>query len=131
MTPRVMKGWDRTRASAPKFRNEITEVDGVKFRSKGEALRWSTLKFLEKIGEIKNLERQVKYDLVINQIRVGSYTPDFRYQNVKSGKTINEDFKGYLTATQKFRIKVWQACYPNETLILTNSKGETYEPNKR
>lgn len=101
-----------------KYRNKITEVDGIKFHSTMEANRWRELKLLEKAGEIFNLKRQVKFYLVVNEITVGSYTCDFTYEEVISipscGASIIqdvlvvEDVKG--VKTELFKLK-WNLMY--------------------
>ncbi|MBQ2175640.1 MAG: DUF1064 domain-containing protein, partial [Alphaproteobacteria bacterium] len=47
-----------------KYNNKKIIVDGIKFDSKKEALRYKELKMLEKAGIISNLQRQVKYTLI-------------------------------------------------------------------
>lgn len=91
-----------------KYNNRKIEVDGITFDSRKEANRYFELKLLERAGEIKNLRRQVKYELtpafkdsrgkVIE--RASSYTADFVYDVVLPmglSKTIVEDVKGYRT----------------------------------
>ena len=99
-----------------KYNNKKIIVDGIKFDSKKEALRFKELKMLEKAGIISNLQRQVKYTLIPAQYeRTGevyakgnnkgklkkgrlierecAYYADFVY--IQSGNTIVEDVKGY------------------------------------
>lgn len=56
-----------------------TWVDGIRFPSKKEAERYVMLKRWESEGRIKNLERQVAYDIEVNGIKVCRYIADFRY----------------------------------------------------
>jgi hypothetical protein len=49
-----------------KYRNKITEIDGIKFHSQKEARRWQELKMLIKANKISDLERQVKFSLDVN-----------------------------------------------------------------
>jgi hypothetical protein len=53
-----------------KYRNQITELDGLKFDSKFEAKVWADLQLQERLGEISDLRRQVKYPLVVNGQKV-------------------------------------------------------------
>lgn len=99
-----------------KYNNKKIIVDGIKFDSKKEALRFKELKMLEKAGIISNLQRQVKYTLIpaqyehTNEIhtkgkdkgkpkkgrlieRECAYYADFVY--MQNGNTIVEDVKGY------------------------------------
>ena len=83
------------------FAKKVT-VDGIKFDSYAEACRYRDLKWLERGGVIKGLERQVKYTLIPNQFdenhklkfRAVTYIADFIYQD-EFGKLVVEDVKGY------------------------------------
>lgn len=84
-----------------KYRNEPTEVDGIKFDSKAEARRWLDLRVMQRAGLIRDLQRQVRYELVPEVERPGGgkerpihYIADFVYVEAKTGKTIVEDVKG-------------------------------------
>lgn len=84
-----------------KYKNTKTEVDGILFDSKKEAARYKELKLLEAAGEIKELRRQVRYELIPKceiegiKIRATHYIADFVYE--ESGHTVVEDVKGYRT----------------------------------
>ena len=88
-----------------KYHNIKTKTsDGIEFDSKAEARRWIELKQLEKVGEIKDLQRQVKYVLIPARKegkktieRECSYVADFVYIDVKTGNTVVEDTKGVKT----------------------------------
>lgn len=102
-----------------KYNNKKIIVDGIKFDSKKEALRYKELKMLEKAGIISNLQRQVKYTLIPAQYertdevytkgkdkgkpkkgrlieRECAYYADFVY-STKSGELVVEDTKGMRT----------------------------------
>ena len=92
-----------------KYGNKKITVDGMTFDSKREYSRYCELKLLEKAGELKNLQTQVKYILIPAQKHNGkvvegecSYIADFVYQN-KAGELIVEDTKGF--KTKEYRIK--------------------------
>ena len=96
-----------------KYGNKITEVDGIKFHSKAEAQAWGDLRAREKSGEIKNLTRQVRYDLIVNGMKVTHYTCDFRYFDVKLGRIIVADKKSFITKQDRayqLRKKLMLAC---------------------
>lgn len=85
---------------ASKYANERVEILGEFFDSKKEARRWVMLKDMEERGEIRDLRRQVKYELIPAQKEDGklveratNYVADFVYK--KHGKTVVEDVKGY------------------------------------
>lgn len=87
-----------------KYRARKTEVDGIIFDSKLEAKRYYELKLLQKSGEISDLQRQVKYELLPSQRRNTkvverpvTYVADFVYTLNSSGETIVEDTKGVKT----------------------------------
>lgn len=84
-------------------------VDGRFFHSKREARRYQQLKVLEMIGEIRNLECQVRLPLFVNGMKVTTYVCDFRYIT-KDGRTILLDVKGMETEVFKLKKKLVQAC---------------------
>lgn len=75
-----------------------TQVDGITFDSKGEAMRYLELKAMEEAGLIHELRLQVRFPLVIHG-DYGSvereYRADFVY--VEDGIRVVEDFKGHKT----------------------------------
>ncbi|MFK4132090.1 DUF1064 domain-containing protein [Pseudomonas luteola] len=87
---------------ASKYNAQKVTIDGITFDSKGEARRYSELKFLVDLGEITEFKRQVVHDLIVNGQKVCSYKSDFEYRN-KQGEYIIEDFKGF--RTQEYIIK--------------------------
>lgn len=74
--------------------------------SKRERSRFHELVFLQTIGQISELEEQVKYTLVPKQDgeRAVTYTADFRYK--KDGQVIVEDSKGMRTQQYIIRRKL-------------------------
>jgi len=90
-----------TAKKANKF-NARKIVDGsLTFDSKKEHSRWLELSLLERAGEISNLQRQVKFELIPKQTksdgsceRPTSYVADFVYFDKKTGKKVVEDVKG-------------------------------------
>jgi hypothetical protein len=78
-----------------KYHNKKVNFNGFIFDSKKELSRWQYLVMIERQGFIKNLERQVKYDIVINGIKVCRYIADFRY--IMYGLICVEDVKSAIT----------------------------------
>ena len=96
-----------------KYKNKKVEYEGLKFDSKKELKRFKELTLLFQVGEIQNLQRQVKYVLIPAQkepdtigknggVKRGkvierecSYIADFVY--VKDGTIVVEDTKGFKT----------------------------------
>ena len=91
------------RKSRSKYNNEKTVVDNIKFDSKKESSRWQELSILEKSGVIKNLKRQIRFEIVpkTKDERAVFYQADFVYQEVESGKLICEDVKSPATRKDK------------------------------
>ena len=96
-----------------KYGNQKVVVDGIRFDSKHEAVRFQELRLLERTGAISGLRRQVKYILIPAQREPDSvgkrggkkkgkllekevaYYADFVYE--EDGKTVVEDTKGVRT----------------------------------
>lgn len=99
-----------------KYGNRKTEVDGIVFDSKHEAMRWIELKYMERAGLIRDLKRQVKFCLVptlegegkkIKQ-RAVYYLADFEYweKTADCWKHVVEDAKGVRTDVYKLKKKL-------------------------
>ena len=105
-----------------KYGAKKTTVGDVKFDSKKEAQRWIELQLLERAGEISNLRRQVRIDLM------GQYRPlltktgrqmrltvDFAY--IENGIEVLEDSKGMWT--RDFEVRYGVALAMGLNLIVT------------
>ena len=95
-----------------KFRNRRVEVDGLKFDSVKESKRWAELQFMERAGEIKNLQRQVRIHIVINGVKVCTYIADFTYEEL--GGVVVEDVKSEFTRKDpvyRLKNKLMKACH--------------------
>ena len=99
-----------------KYGNRKIIVDGITFDSVKEGQRWCELKLLQRAGEIRDLERQVKFVLIPVQKdpetgkvleRECSYLADFVFwENGKNGwEKVVEDVKSIATRTPEYRIK--------------------------
>lgn len=97
---------------ATKYRNTKTVVAGVTFDSRREAARWQELQLLERAGQIRDLRRQVAFELVPGVKFAGAararpairYFADFVYQ--ERGQQVIEDIKSQATADlPAFKIK--------------------------
>lgn len=104
---------------------------GYEFDSKKEYRRWQELRFMEKAGQIQNLQRQIKYVLIPAQyeryerisdktgkrLKDGirclekevAYIADFVYE--QAGKTVVEDTKGFRTADYIIKRKLMLQVY--------------------
>lgn len=99
---------------ANKYQAQKCEFKSEKFDSRKELQRWLELRLLERSGEIKDLRRQVKFELIPTQREPDTYGPrggvikgkviehgvnyvaDFVYKD-KQGITVVEDTKGMRT----------------------------------
>jgi hypothetical protein len=94
-----------------KYHAQKTEVDGIVFDSKWEAERYNQLSAMQRAGQIKDLQRQVKFVLLDGYtnnkgeiIRPICYMADFQYID-NEGRKIVEDTKSPATKTDVFKIK--------------------------
>lgn len=107
-----------------KFGNKRTVVDGIQFDSSKEAERYRELKWMEQVGLIRDLQRQVAFELIPAQherfarfskngrrLKDGIrciekkcvYIADFVYE--QDGKKVVEDVKSKATRTPEYIIK--------------------------
>lgn len=102
------------RSFRSKYHNKKTVVNGIEFDSKKEANRFFELRLFEITGKIKDLQRQVKFELIPSQRIDGKvversccYVADFVY--MQDGKKVVEDTKGFKTADYiiKRKLMLW------------------------
>jgi Protein of unknown function (DUF1064) len=103
-----------------KYGNTPTVLDGVRFDSKGEARRWGLLQLMQASGMIRDLERQVVYELQPafkradgTKARAITYRADFRYWDCESGRLVVEDYKGVETRDFKLKKLLFEYRYPH------------------
>lgn len=105
--------------------------DGIVHDSMKEARRWENLLLLLRAGKIKDLERQVKYELIPaqyetyerygakgNRLKDGKkllekscdYIADFVYTDTETGEKVVEDTKGFCTKDYiiKRKLMLWR-----------------------
>jgi len=84
--------------------NAIKQVyKGIKFDSKKEMYRYLELEKLYKLGIIKDLEVHPKYDLIVNGVKIGRYTADFKYTH--NEEKVVEDVKSKVTKTRDYILR--------------------------
>lgn len=100
--------------SRNKYGAKKTLVGDIKFDSKKEAGRWMELQLMERAGEITDLRRQVKVELIGQHrplyTRTGrkmKLTFDFAY--IEDGVEVLEDSKGMPTRDYEVRVAVARA----------------------
>lgn len=100
-----------------KFKNTPVIVDGVRFDSKKESIRWHVLRLLERAGDISELQRQVRYELTAHGKKIGHYVADFAYFDNTTKTMVEEDVKGMATPMFKWKAKHFAAQYGREIRI--------------
>jgi len=100
-----------------KYRNRITHVDGYKFDSYAESVRYNELKLLERAGLISGLKVHPRYlildgftDWTGKQVKLTYYEADFEY--FERGRVVVEDVKGVRTDVFKLKSKMFRQRYP-------------------
>lgn len=97
-----------------KYYSRKVTIGGIAFDSQREAYRWRELALLQKAGQITDLQRQVKYELIPAQKTNGkvveracTYIADFVYK--ENGNTVVEDTKGFKTKDYiiKRKLMLW------------------------
>ena len=86
--------------------------DRTWFDSKKEAKRYAELLILQRAGEISNLELQPRYNMILNGVKICSYSADFRYQD--GLELVVEDVKGYKTPVYNLKKKMMKAFHSIE-----------------
>jgi hypothetical protein len=100
-------------------------VHSFTFASKREAARYEELLALGALGEIRNLELQPKFPIVVRQgtfleVPIGVYVADFRYEERKPRGPADwcdvwcdriEDVKGMPTPVYRLKKKLVEALY--------------------
>ena len=97
-----------------KYFAKKTVAMGLKFDSRWEAERWGQLKAMERAGVVDQLDRQVKYELKVNDQKICDYIADFTYllsEEDGSSRFIVEDAKGVLTPEFKLKKKMMKAIH--------------------
>jgi hypothetical protein len=99
-----------------KFRAQRTVCsEGHSHPSKGEARRCGELHLLQRLGEIRLLQREVPFPVIINGVKVFTYKADFVYFD-ESGRTV-EDFKGVVTPIYRLKKKCVEAYHPGLKIV--------------
>ncbi len=110
-----------------KYKNTFVKNESGFFHSKGESERFAHLQMLEQVKIIRDLTRQTKFPLVVNDVKIGSYVSDFTYINDK-GDYIVEDYKSEATLKLevfKMKARLMKAIYGVDILI-TQKKGNAF-----
>jgi|TARA_R100000654_G_scaffold73729_1_gene106935 hypothetical protein len=75
------------------------------------------LEILLRTKEISDLELHPKFDLMVNGVKIGRYTADFRYK--KGSDIIVEDVKSRATKTRDYMLRKKILATYNPPIIIT------------
>lgn len=87
-----------------KYNAKKQNYKGMKFDSKKELLRFMVLEQMQNNNYISNLELHPIFPLIVNGHKIGKYTADFRYKDLK-GNVIVEDVKSKATITRDYKLR--------------------------
>lgn len=99
-----------------KYRNKKVVLGGLMFDSRFEAKKWQELCVRQRIGEITDLQRQVRFSLIPTRyygkecVRGCSYVADFVYKE-KDGQSVVVDTKGFETPEYIVKKKLFLEIY--------------------
>lgn len=104
-------------ASATKYHNIKTEIEGIKFDSRKEAHRYRHLMMAQEMGVIRDLRLQVDFTLQEayttaegKRIHAIRYRADFTYKVQSAGY-------GYEAELGSDDIEYWRSLYPGELVV--------------
>ena len=90
---------------APAKRNKYGAVkvslDGYTFDSKREAAYYAELKIRQRAGEIGDIAVHPRYMIVSNGFEITTYTADFAFNDLKTGRRHVVDVKSPITAAKR------------------------------
>ena len=111
---------DKTCTEGSKYKNKKSEYKGIKFDSIKERNWYMVLENYVRNGRIKELKRQVPFELIptykINNrtVRKMQYIADFTYITTNDNKLHIVDTKGYRTEVYKLKKKIFEYKYKME-----------------
>ena len=108
--PHAWRGLSADR-KAHKYGAKPQRIDGLYFASQAEARRYAHLVLSERAGIISDLDRQVRFPLVINGVKIGTYVADATYTNVATGYRVVEDVKGAITPVYRIKRALMKALH--------------------
>lgn len=109
-SPRGFLPSDRAGTPIPnKYKAKSLKTEDGYFPSQREYKHWCLLKIREKAGEIYGLERQKKFEITHNGVKITSYIADFIY--FENGQRVVADSKGFRTDVYRLKAKLMKAFY--------------------
>jgi len=110
-----------------KYHARRVQYDGIWFASAFERNRYIHLKEMEDSGIIKNLQIQVKYEVIPKQVgeRAAHYIADFVYED--NGNIIVEDTKGYATPDYILKRKLMLLVHGIRVQEVRNGRSKKHQ----
>lgn len=95
------------------------------FDSRMEYKRWCQLRKMQRVGEIAELERQIVFEFIVNEVRIGKFTADHRYLDLSTGQVVVEDVKGVLVRDVGLRLRLMKALHGIEVKLWPERKRKS------
>lgn len=111
LTPKQLK-FNKKIGRGEKFNNQYCHYDGKDFDSVKEMKRYQHLMILQRLGKIKDLKTQVKFEILPTTKICGEtqrkviYIADFTYILVGTDSLVVEDAKGARTDVYRLKRKL-------------------------
>lgn len=131
MTAKQYRKMKRRRRRS-KYGNKKTELDGLTFDSKAEALYYSELKIRHRTGDILFFRVQPRYRLLDSFEKDGKkhrpidYIADFEIHRV-DGSIEVVDVKGAITQVFRIKQKMFEKKYPHKLTLVKLERGRFVE----
>lgn len=94
-----------------KYRAVKTMVGRERMDSRLEAKIYAELLLLKKAGEIRDLVLKPRYPLIVNEVLVATYIPDFVFTDRQTGEETVLDAKGVMTPVFRLKARLLEAIY--------------------
>lgn len=101
-----------------KYRNKKQLYKGIKFDSKKELQRYLILEEMQMKKLIYDLEVHPVFPLLVNGVKIGRYTADFKYKNA-NGEEVIEDVKSKITKTRDYMLRKKILATYNPPIIIS------------
>ena len=101
-----------------KYRNKKQFYKGIKFDSKKELQRYLILEEMQMKKLIYDLEVHPVFPLLVNGVKIGRYTADFKYKNA-NGEEVVEDVKSKITKTRDYMLRKKILATYNPPIIIS------------
>lgn len=105
-----------------KYGAKKKEYNGIIYDSAFEAKYAAELDWRKRAGDIKDWQRQIKFDLKINDVLICKYIVDFVIIRKDDSREYVET-KGFETRDWKIKRKLFQALFPDLNYIVIKKRG--------